>query len=73
MIIWSVAHGANAQQKVSSSSKKRKKYQCKKENEKPFLQFEKIMSRFSTKERLHECYHWMSSQKNKAMNKSIMR
>ena len=31
------------------------------------------MARFLTEERLRECHHQMSSQKNEAMNKSIMR
>ena len=49
------------------------KYRCKVENEKLYLQCEEIMACFLTKERLRECHHQMSSQKNKAMNKSIMR
>jgi hypothetical protein len=53
--------------------KKLKKYRCKEKNAKLYLQCEEIMGRFTTEERLRECHHQMSSQKNEAMNRSIMR
>jgi hypothetical protein len=49
------------------------KYRCKVKNEKLYLQCREIMDRFNSEERLRECHHTMSSQKNEAMNRSIMR
>jgi hypothetical protein len=59
--------------KTVSELQKLKKYRCKETNAKLYLQCEEIVARFSTEEHLRECYHKMSSQKNEAMNKSIMR
>jgi hypothetical protein len=53
--------------------KELKKYRCKDKNAKLYLQCEKIKDQFLTKGILCECHHCMSSQKNEAMNKSIMR
>jgi hypothetical protein len=52
---------------------KLKKYRCKTANNILYLQCLEIIERFSTKECLGECHHIMNSQKNEAMNKSIMR
>jgi hypothetical protein len=52
---------------------KLKKYRCKKANNQLYLQCLEIIERFSTEERLKECHHTTNSQKNEAMNKSIMR
>jgi hypothetical protein len=49
------------------------KYRCKVKNEKLFEQCMELIGRFTSDERLGECFHEMSSQKNKAMNQSIMR
>jgi hypothetical protein len=38
-----------------------------------FVSAKKLLPAFQPKNDLKECYHQMSSQKNKAMNKSIMR
>jgi hypothetical protein len=38
-----------------------------------YLQCIEIIERFTTEERLRECHHVMNSQKNEAMNRSIMR
>jgi hypothetical protein len=59
--------------KTEDELSKLKKYRCKVKNSKLFEQCEEIVGRFSSKERLIECYHQMRSQKNEAMNKSIMR
>jgi hypothetical protein len=50
-----------------------KKYRCKKANNKLYLQCMEIIEKFTTEARLRECHHLMNSQKNEAMNKSIMR
>jgi hypothetical protein len=60
-------------EKSKVNLQKLKRYRCKNKKEKLFLQCQEIGARFITKEHLQECYHRMSSQKNKAMNKSIMR
>ncbi len=73
MITPSAATGACIERKARFDLKKLKKYRCKNKNEKLFLQYQEICACFITKELLQECYHRMSSQKNKAMNKSIMR
>jgi hypothetical protein len=52
---------------------KLKKYRCKTSNNKLYLQCLEIIERFTTKERLRECHHVMNSQKNEAMNRSVMR
>ncbi len=52
---------------------KLKKYRCMTANETLYLQCIEIIEKFSTEERLRECHHVMNSQKNEAMNKSIMR
>jgi hypothetical protein len=52
---------------------KLKKYRCKTSNNKLYLQCREIIERFTTKERLRECHHVMNSQKNEAMNRSVMR
>jgi hypothetical protein len=48
------------------------KYRCKKANNQLYLQCLYIIGQFSTEERLRECHHTTNSQKNEAMNKSIM-
>jgi hypothetical protein len=50
-----------------------KKYRCKVKNNQLYLFCSKIIEIFSTKENLRECHHRMHSQKNEAMNRSIMR
>jgi hypothetical protein len=60
-------------EKSEDELKKLKKYRCKETNAKLYVQCQEIIERFSTPEHLQECYHRMSSQKNEAMNKSIMR
>jgi hypothetical protein len=52
---------------------KLQKYRCKTKNNKLYLQCVEIIQKLLTKERLRECHHVMNSQKNKAMNRSIMR
>ncbi len=52
---------------------KLKKYRCKERNVKLYLPCDEIMERFCSEERLRECQHQMSSQKNEAMNRNIMR
>jgi hypothetical protein len=49
------------------------KYRCKEKNNKLYLQCVEILERFISEEHLRECHHTMSSQKNEAMNKSLMR
>jgi hypothetical protein len=49
------------------------KYRCKQKNAKLYSQCLEIMERFTSDDHLRECHHLMSSQKNEAMNKSIMR
>jgi hypothetical protein len=53
--------------------KKLTKYRCKVLNEKLYVQCLEMIGRFCSEERLQECCHEMSSQKNEAMNRSIMR
>jgi hypothetical protein len=50
-----------------------KKYRCKEANNKLYLQCLEILERFTSEAHLRECHHRMSSQKNEAMNKSIIR
>jgi hypothetical protein len=52
--------------------KKLKKYRCKVKNAKLYLQCKEIMRCFTMEERLRECHHQISSQKNEAINWSIM-
>jgi hypothetical protein len=59
--------------KSEDELKKLKKYRCKEANAKLYVQCQEIVEHFSTPEHLHKCYHKMSSQKNEAMNRSIMR
>ena len=73
MIIQPVAHGASTRERVESELKQLKKYWCKQKNAKQYLQCEETIARFSSEERLKECYHQMSRQKNEGRNKSIMR
>ena len=49
------------------------KYRCKLRHSKLFGQCMEIIAKFVTEEHLQECHHKTSSQKNEAMNKSIMR
>jgi hypothetical protein len=49
------------------------KYRCKKENPKMYQDLSLILERFTETEKLKECHHGYSSQKNEAMNKSITR
>jgi hypothetical protein len=60
-------------EKSDTELKKLKEDCCKKNNAKLYLLCQEILAHFSTKERLQEYCHQMSSQKNKAMNKSVMR
>jgi hypothetical protein len=60
-------------EKSESELKKLTKYRCKEKNQKLYLQCKEIIARFTTEERLQECYHKMSSQKYEVMNCSIMR
>jgi hypothetical protein len=53
--------------------KKLKKYRCKEKNAQLYVLCIEIIDRFSKEENLRECHHRMHSQKNEAMNKSIMR
>ncbi len=50
-----------------------KKYRCKEKDAKLYLQCMEIVKRFADEKNLRECHHRMDSQKNEAMNKSIMR
>jgi hypothetical protein len=50
-----------------------KQYRCKVKNAKPYLQCKEIIGCFTSEERLWECHHQMSSQKNEAINRGIMR
>ncbi len=59
--------------KSQAELQKLKKYRCKKMNAKLFEQCQEISDRFTSEEHMKECHHKMSSQKNEAMNKSIMR
>jgi hypothetical protein len=49
------------------------KYRNKQVNNKLYLLICEIIDRFSEEDKLRECHHEMHSQKNEAMNKSIMR
>ncbi len=49
------------------------KYRCKEKNKKLYLQCVEVIEKFIDEEHLRECHHNMSSQKNEAMNKSLMR
>jgi hypothetical protein len=49
------------------------KYRCKKENAILYKQIIEIMGRFVKPEKLRECHHGYSSQKNESMNKLISR
>jgi hypothetical protein len=53
--------------------KKLTKYRCKVKNPQLYLFCTEIIDRFSTEKHLKECHHRMHSQKNEAMNKSVMR
>ncbi len=50
-----------------------KKYRSKENNKELYLLVCEIIDRFSDEDKLRECHHQMHSQKNEAMNKSIMR
>jgi hypothetical protein len=52
---------------------KLKKYRCKTAHNELYLQCVEIIEKFSGEARLRECHHTLNSQKNEAMNKSIMR
>jgi hypothetical protein len=49
------------------------KYRNKEVDKELYLLILEIIDRFSEEDKLRECHHQMSSQKNEAMNKSIMR
>jgi hypothetical protein len=49
------------------------KCRCKEKNNKLYLKCVEVIEKFITKEHLQECHHNTSSQKNEAMNKSLMR
>jgi hypothetical protein len=49
------------------------KYRCKKENSKLYKQIVEVMDRFTNTEKLQECHHGFSSQKNESMNKVVSR
>jgi hypothetical protein len=49
------------------------KHRCKKENKKMYEDISQIMDRFTNTEKLKECHHGCSSQKNKSMNRVISR
>jgi hypothetical protein len=49
------------------------KYRSKQVNNQLYLLICEIIDRFSHEDKLRECHHQMHSQKNEAMNKSIMR
>jgi hypothetical protein len=49
------------------------KYRCKKKNAKFYEQICDVMARFTTYEKLKECHHRYSSQKNESMNRHISR
>jgi hypothetical protein len=49
------------------------KYRCKKENKKMYEDISQIMDRFTETEKLKECHHGYSSQKNESMNRMISR
>ncbi len=59
--------------KSEAELKQLKKYRCMENNKKLYLQCMEIVGRFSDEEHLRECHHRMHSQKNEAMNRSIMR
>jgi hypothetical protein len=52
---------------------KLKKYRNKEVNKELYLLIGEIIDKFSDEDKLRECHHQMHSQKNEAMNKSIMR
>jgi hypothetical protein len=58
--------------KRESELAKLKKYRKKDINNQLYLLIFDIIERFSDEDRLRECHHKMHSQKNEAMNKSIM-
>jgi hypothetical protein len=49
------------------------KHRCKKENKKMHEDISQIMDRFTETEKLKECHHGCSSQKNESMNRVISR
>jgi hypothetical protein len=59
--------------KSEEELKKLTKYRCKVKNPQLYLFCTEIIDRFSSHQNLKECHHQMHSQKNEAMNKSIMR
>jgi hypothetical protein len=59
--------------KSESELAKLKKYRNKQVNKKLYLLICEIIDKFSDEAKLQECHHQMHSQKNEAMNKSIMR
>jgi hypothetical protein len=59
--------------KSESELAKLTKYRNKEGNKELYLFIVEIIEKFSDEESLRECHHQMHSQKNEAMNKSIMR
>jgi hypothetical protein len=59
--------------KTESELAKLKKYRNKEVNKELYLLICEIIDKFSDEDKLRECHHQMHSQKNEAMNKSIMR
>jgi hypothetical protein len=59
--------------KSEKKLKKLKKYRSKHTNLKLYLKCMEIIDRFTVDKKLQECHHQMHSQKNEAMNRSIMR
>jgi hypothetical protein len=53
--------------------KKLTKYRSKHANKKLYQECMEIIDRFAVEKKLRECHHQMHSQKNEAMNRSIMR
>jgi hypothetical protein len=60
-------------EKGEKELKELNKYRCKVKNDKLYLFCSEIIERLSNEENLCECRHQMHSQKNEAMNRSIMR
>jgi hypothetical protein len=66
-------HLVQTRDKSESELAKLKKYRNKQVNNKLFLLVCEIIDKFLDEAKLRECHHQMHSQKNEAMNKSIMR
>ena len=66
---WCAMKKADATQKAILNLK----YRCKKTNPKMYDDVMTLLQRFTTPEKLKECHHGHSSQKNEAMNQSITR